>query len=84
MVLFDSHNAVVSRRKGGAFDESLNAVHQFIHVNTDNSFRDAEEDAASKCKERANGECSPDFAINGNNTLLWEVHCKNCILFIVL
>ena len=56
---------------GGEFDESLDVVHKLVNVNCDNSFRDAEEDAVAQAKDFA-GECAP-FAINSNNSLLWEV-----------
>ena len=55
-------------RQGGVFDDSLDAVHKLINVNTNCSHRTAEE-AAVLCSDAA---CEP-FAVNNNNRLLWEV-----------
>jgi hypothetical protein len=61
--------------KDGAFEQSLNAVHGLLNVNTDNSFRERCEDAdtAGACGEAQHSACGVPFAVNGNNRLLWEV-----------
>eukprot|EP01034_Spumella_vulgaris_P025563 gene25563-32033_t len=54
-------------REGGAFDDSLNAVHGLINVNKQCSHRTREEEAAVLCSD-----AKPSFAVNQNNQLLWE------------
>lgn len=53
-------------RSDGKFEESMNAVHGLVNVNTDNSFY--------KKSCRGNPKTSENglFAVNGNNQLLWE------------
>jgi hypothetical protein len=58
--------------KDGAFEESLNAVHGLMNVNTDNSYRARCEDADGAC-DSGHSACGASFAVNGNNRLLWEV-----------
>jgi hypothetical protein len=58
--------------KDGAFEESLNAVHGLMNVNTDNSYRARCEDIDGAC-DSGHSACGAPFAVNGNNRLLWEV-----------
>ncbi len=60
-------------REGGAFDDSLNAVHKLINVNSDYSHCTAKEEA-SACSADSKCVTQPQpFLVNNNNKLLWEV-----------
>lgn len=48
-------------KKGGSFDDSLKAVHELIHINSDNSYHEADDDE------------SMNYRVNDNNRLLWKV-----------
>ena len=48
-------------KKGGSFDESLKAVHELIHINSDNSYHEADDDQHM------------NYRVNDNNRLLWKV-----------
>jgi len=48
-------------KKGGSFDESLQAVHELIHINSDNSYHEADDDQHM------------NYHVNDNNRLLWKV-----------
>ncbi|KAJ1426748.1 hypothetical protein B484DRAFT_450537 [Ochromonadaceae sp. CCMP2298] len=56
--------------KGGAFSQSLDAVHSLLGINHDNSHRDRQEQEAAKAAESTCG--TKPFAVNRNNGLLWE------------
>jgi hypothetical protein len=53
-------------KKGGSFDESLQAVNELIHINSDNSYHEADDDQHM------------NYQVNDNNRLLWKVRiCLN-------
>mmetsp|Transcript_11168 Transcript_11168/g.18288 ORF Transcript_11168/g.18288 Transcript_11168/m.18288 type:complete len:515 (+) Transcript_11168:80-1624(+) len=60
--------------EGGVFSKSQDAVHSLISVNCDNAHRTASEEEAAVAQQQKDG-IAP-FAINRNNTLLWEASEK--------
>lgn len=48
---------------GGAFSDSLDAVHKLLSVNTHYSHR---------CDKNDNGDSDPNFVVNGSNEIFWK------------